>query len=123
MRTYYLGDFMVIEYISEYGSNVFIISKISNFLDLNIPRSSRDSGLYFVDDPGIINFVLTPSQRKRLTMKFVVSYYQDSNKVFTFPLLSLNSWLEEHSGIENEILEEIKRNAEKYQGDSYICYD
>ena len=123
MRTYYLGDFTVIEYISEYGSNVFIISKISNFLDLNIPRSSRDSGLYFVDDPGIINFVLIPSQRKRLTMKFVVSYYQDSNKVFTFPLLSLNSWLEEHRDIDKGILEEVKRNAEKYRGDSYICYD
>ena len=123
MRTYYLGDFTVIEYISEYGSNVFIISKISNFLDLNISRSSRDSGLYFVDDPGIIDFVLIPSQRKRLTMKFVVSYYQNSNMIFTFPLLSLNFWLEENRGIENEILEEVKRNAEKYQGDSYICYD
>ena len=123
MRTYYLGDFTVIEYISEYGSNVFIISKISNFLDLNISRSSRDSGLYFVDDPGIINFVLIPSQRKRLTMKFVVSYYQNSNMIFTFPLLSLNFWLEEHRYIDKGVLEEVKRNAEKYQGDSYICYD
>ena len=37
-RAYYLGDFTVVENINEFGTCVFIVSKISNFLELNIPR-------------------------------------------------------------------------------------